>query len=613
MCDASTTAGAIRVKRWAIIALLTIALTLLAGGLFVASWWGLGRIPAWFFWQAGLVFLLAAEFIYGMVVVLIALALVVLSVLLIRGRDRRLPEPWGTAAARGLLLCAALSIGLVAAEVVGAIWQARAHRQTAVPIGGFGRGAETEDSAGPPIAAADVTLPTRFSESSNDRSLDVVVLGESSAEGVPYNGWLSIGAIVSWRSASCFRAPRPVAALGPDGRHPRGPASEARRAREAPGPTDRLLRPQRVCLSLSPPHVIDHYVDSCRRTAWGTMVEWAERTSSFCGLIQETADKCRLAIPTPPGRGSLVDVPAYTPGEFRGLLADFHRRLETIASYAERIGAVLVLIVPPSNDADFEPNRSFLPASTSRVEREEFARAFRAARRTEMTNPALARAMYQRLLVQQPGFAETHYRLARLLEGAGTGTTHMVTSPRPATWTATPFAARDHSRTLTGRSQSGTPVSWSTGRPCSARSAVTACWIAACSMTRCIPPSGDICAGQAVLAALQARGAWAWPASRPAPVIDPSQCAAHFGMQPTSWKYVCAIGATTYVKMCRWTHDASERLGKAAVYDAARGHIERGAVPESLGLPNVGIPEPVPALRPTALPDRGPDSGPGTT
>ncbi len=68
----------------------------------------------------------------------------------------------------------------------------------------------------------------------------------------------------------------------------------------------------------------------------------------------------------------------------------------------------------------------------------------------------------------------------------------MVTSSRPATWTATPFAARDHSRTLTGRSQIGTPVSWSTGRPCSARSAVTACWIAACSMTRCIPPSGDI-------------------------------------------------------------------------------------------------------------------------
>ena len=83
-------------------------------------------------------------------------------------------------------------------------------------------------------------------------------------------------------------------------------------------------------------------------------------------------------------------------------------------------------------------------------------------------------------------------------------------------------------------------------------------------------------------------------------------------MQPTSWKYVCAIGATTYVKMCRWTHDASERLGKAAVYDAARGRIERGAVPESLGLPNVGIPEPVPALRPSALPGRGTDSGPGT-
>ena len=534
MCDASTTAGTIRVKRWAIIALLTIALTLLAGGLFMAAWWGLGRIPAWFFWQAGLVFLLAVEFIYGMVVVLTALALLVLSVLLIRGRGRRLPEPWGTAAARGLLLCAALSIGLVAAEVVSAIWQARAHRQTAVPIGGLRRGAETEDSAGPPIAAADVALPTRFSESSDDRSLDVVVLGESSAEGVPYNGWLSIGAIVSWQLGELLPGRRVrlqlLARMGDtlEAQHRKLAALERR-----PDLLIAYCGHNEFASRYHPARVIDHYVDSCRRTAWGILVEWAEQTSSFCGLIQETADKCRLAIPTPPGRGALVDVPAYTPGEFRGLLADFHRRLETIASYAERIGAVLVLIVPPSNDADFEPNRSFLPTSTSRVEREEFARAFRAARRTEMTDPVLARAMYQRLLVQQPGFAETHYRLARLLERAGAGTRPMVTSSRPATWTATPFAARDHSRTLTGRSQSGTPVSWSTGRPCSARSAVTACWIAACSMTRCIPPSGDISrrAGRTSRASGPRRMGLAReparPRDRPLPMRRPFRHAAH--------------------------------------------------------------------------------------
>ncbi len=372
MCDASTTAGAIRVKRWAIIALLTIALTLLAGGLFMAAWWGLGRIPAWFFWQAGLVFLLAVEFIYGMVVVLTALALLVLSVLLIRGRGRRLPVPWGTAAARGLLLCAALSISLVADEVVSAIWQARAHRQTAVPIGGLRRGAETEDSAGPPIAAADVALPTRFSESSDNRGLDVVVLGESSAEGVPYNGWLSIGAIVSWQLGELLPGRRVrlqlLARMGDtlEAQHRKLAALERR-----PDLLIAYCGHNEFASRYHPAHVIDHYVDSCRRTAWGILVEWAEQTSSFCGLIQETADKCRLAIPTPPGRGALVDVPAYTPGEFRGLLADFHRRLETIASYAERIGAVLVLIVPPSNDADFEPNRSFLPTSTSRVEREE--------------------------------------------------------------------------------------------------------------------------------------------------------------------------------------------------------------------------------------------------
>jgi hypothetical protein len=612
MCDASPTAGAIRVKRWAIIALLTITMTLLVGGSLMAAWWGLGRIPTWFFWVVGLVFLLAVELIYGTAVVLTAVALPVLSVLLIRGRGRRGPQPWGMAVPRGLLLCAALSICLVAAEVVSAVWQARARRQTAVPIGGLRRGAETEDSARPPIAPADVTLPTRFSESGDDRSLDVVVLGESSAEGVPYNGWLSIGAIVSWQLDELLPGRRVrfqlLARMGDtlEAQH-RKLATLKRR----PDLLIAYCGHNEFASRYHPSRVVDHYVDSRRLTAWRILVEWNERTSAFCGLIRETADRCRLAIPTPPGRGALVDVPAHTPGEFRALLADFHRRLETIASYAERIGAVLVLIVPPSNDADFEPNRSFLPTSTPRVEREEFERAFRAARRMEMTDPALARAMYQRLLGQQPGFAETHYRLARLLERAGAWDEaygHFIAARDLDGYPIRcPGPFQDAYRSVAERHDcilvDGQAVFRAIGRHGLLDDRL---------FHDAVHPTlrGHIALAQAVLAALQARGAWAWPASRLAPVIDPSQCAAHFGMQPSSWKYVCAIGATAYVKMCRWTHDAGERLGKAEAYDAARGRIERGAAPESLGLPNLGIPEPVPALCPSALQGRGTDSGP---
>ena len=202
MRDATQTAGGFRVKRLALIASLTIVLTPLAGGLFFAAWWGLGLIPTWSYWKAALVFLLAAEFIYGSALVLTVLALSVLSVSWLRGRHRS--ERWRTAAARALLLGGATVIGLVAAEVGSTLWLAHSHRRTAVPIGGLGRGTGKGDTIGPSISAGDIPLSTRFSDPPDDREIDVVVLGESSAEGVPYNGWLSVGAIIAWQLDDLF-------------------------------------------------------------------------------------------------------------------------------------------------------------------------------------------------------------------------------------------------------------------------------------------------------------------------------------------------------------------------------------------------------------------------
>ena len=73
-------------------------------------------------------------------------------------------------------------------------------------------------------------------------------------------------------------------------------------------------------------------------------------------------------------------MPAFTPAEFAANLADFRRRLEAITAYSERVGALPILVVPPANDAGFEPLRSFLPPETLRAEREAFARDFLAAR-----------------------------------------------------------------------------------------------------------------------------------------------------------------------------------------------------------------------------------------
>ena len=80
-----------------------------------------------------------------------------------------------------------------------------------------------------------------------------------------------------------------------------------------------------------------------------------------------------------------------------------------------------MLIVPPSNDAEFEPNRSFLPTSTSRVEREVFS-AVCVPRRTPDGDDGIRRSPERCIkgsLSNSPVSRRSTIGLARLLERAG--------------------------------------------------------------------------------------------------------------------------------------------------------------------------------------------------
>ena len=166
---------------------------------------------------------------------------------------------------------------------------------------------------------------------------------------------------------------------------------------------------------------IDHYIVDQRPSRFGVMVGTLEGCSSVCSLIRELAAICRIAIPPPANtRRDLVDVPVYTAEEYRLLLADFRNRLDEMVTYAERVGALPVLILPPANDADFEPNRSYLPPLTPRAERESIrtsvpgGSAARSRRSGGRQRGAIAE-----LVARQPCFAEAHYRFAQLLEQSG--------------------------------------------------------------------------------------------------------------------------------------------------------------------------------------------------
>ena len=95
---------------------------------------------------------------------------------------------------------------------------------------------------------------------------------------------------------------------------------------------------------------LDHYFDEQLPTAWDILVGRTERLSPLCGLIHETKEKCKIALPPSGGHRRLVDTPIYTTTEFTKLLVGFRRRLERIVAYAEEVGAMPVLVLPAANE-----------------------------------------------------------------------------------------------------------------------------------------------------------------------------------------------------------------------------------------------------------------------
>ncbi len=102
-------------KRLAILLAISVAT---AAGLLFGGYWLQARVPAWFYWQTGLVFLIALEIAYGITVLATSLGAVVIAALLFKHRGK---APSRRKLARGLLLCGSLALGLLLAEATSRI------------------------------------------------------------------------------------------------------------------------------------------------------------------------------------------------------------------------------------------------------------------------------------------------------------------------------------------------------------------------------------------------------------------------------------------------------------------------------------------------------------
>jgi hypothetical protein len=340
---------------------------------------------------------------------------------------------------------------------------------------------------------------------------------------------------------------------------------------------------------------VSHYRDEIPRGI-GARLDRIVRGSPLGRLLDKAAEARDLDRPPPPKiTRDLIDIPAYTPDEYLSIREQFRDRLAEIAAYGRRLGAVTIVVVPPSNEVGFEPSRSFLDPATARADREAFRRRFLEAEAAEVDDPPRAVALYEALRDEQPGFAEVHYRLGRLLARSG----------QPG------VAAREF---VLARDLDGMPARCPSDFQdvCREVGARYDCLIVdGPAVLRSLTADGllddrffhdahhptfvaYLALARAVLAGLRERRAFGWPDGRDVPAIDPVETAEHFGIGRSQWGTVCLHTSWWYRSYAYTRFDPSLRLEKARRLDEAWRRIDvEGMLPEESGVPGLGA-RPVP-------------------
>ncbi len=479
-----------------------------------------------------------------------------LALLAWRTRTRR------PAVERGFLLGLSCLVALLGIEVGAAAWRVWMHR---LP-----------------------RLPTAFAPSA-PREYRIAILGGSSAVGEPYRPWLGVAQIVAWKLQQFLPGRRVVceivAFLGDslDKQHLKLAAIERK-----PDAVIIYSGHNEFAARFGEEHSAG-FEEEPRGWLWRQAYN-AALFSPFRRLCHEVINRNRIDTPPLSGHHHFIDPPICSGWESAEILADFSRRLETIVSYCEEIGALPILIVPPANEARYEPSRSTLPSSVPADERERLAREFQAARGDETRDPAASAAGYESILARHPGFAEAHFRLAGLLERKGRyneAASHYLTAldqdglpircPAPfrAAYAAVasrhPRAilidGRHELRAVSPQGLLGDEMIQDTHHP---------------------TLRGYVTLAGAVLRELARRRTFDELSTLKLP-LDPNEIAAGLGIGPDVWAVACDRTGDHYGRVAGYRYDPADRLDKSWRYAEAAKRIRAGSSIEDLRLPGIGL------------------------
>jgi tetratricopeptide (TPR) repeat protein len=569
-----------------------------------------GRETLVFRRQAGIFFVNALSIAYPLVLLASVLGILVLVSLRMRARSLgvRLEHPGSPKSqlqARLFLLCFSSLLSLALFEAGAAAWRSWLNRSPDLSAVASAQEAGASGDRPIPVGTGDPGLPTRFqgqTPASSDaaRPLRILVIGESSAQGEPYHPWLSVAQIVAWRLEKVF----PARSIQVD-MWAVGGAMLRKMHQKLAGLT---YRPDALMVYVGHNEFqgryawmrdVDYYLDDdpvplsiARRSALSSIL----RFSPLLRLLDEARERQRLySLPPRIVTRELVDRPVCTSAEFEAIADDFERRLEAIAGFCESIGIVPIYVIPPCNDAGWDPSRSVLAAETPRAERDTVAREVAHARALEAKDPAEARRIYHDLVKRHPEFAETHYRLARLLEQDGRwdeARDHYVKAreadgmplrcPEPLRRVYREIAARhpsvllvDGPKVLEARSRHGIvddQFFHDAQHP---------------------NLQGYAALAEDLMIQLGERGAFSWPAGQPVPVVDPESCGRHFGIEAAHWAEVASREVRFFRAAAYIRYDPQFRNERASQYLRAAAAIRAGRAPADAGLPGWAMPPPL--------------------
>jgi len=496
-----------------------------------------------------------------------------------------------------VLLHAALALlGLVGTPAFAlAAWRARRARR---PVAIFARGALLGVSCLAALGVLEVgsaavrarmhrfpELPTRF-PAEDPATYRILVLGGSSALGEPYRPWLSVGQIVAWKLGASLPGRRfeveTLAWLGD---------SLEKQHQKLAGIS---RRPDAVIVYSGHNEFAARYEENRAYDLGLDGVSTALRVlhrlgaaSPFVRLARELISKNRLdAPPSLKDRHQVVDPPLCSPAEAAEVLDDFESRLAAIVDYCGRIGARPILIVPPANEADYEPGRSCVDPAVSEDERRRLGERFLAARALEPTDPDSAEAAYRAILDEHPGFAEAHYRLGERLRARGLADEARAAFLRALDLDGLPIRCPAPFREAYRRVARGREGCILIDGRRELLDASPDGMLGELVVEDTHHPNlrGYVALAAAVLRELRAVGAFG-PSSAAIAPPDVAACLARSGLDAARLAEACDRTSLHYQRVAGYRYDPTERLGRSRRFAEAARRLRAGTPIEEVGLP----------------------------